>query len=214
MRPVRLRLKFLSETIEDMNTKHNSDSFHSLKGQLLLAMPQMNDPRFHRAVIFVCVHDEKGAMGMVINQPLPSPDFGEVLSQVGISPDRVLDPGIRDMPVLSGGPVQGVHGFLIHSSDFQQKDTIHVDDLFSISGTIDSLRSIVGGYRPDKMLFTLGYAGWGPGQLEQELQDNVWLSAEAGYEIVFDTPAEEMWEKAFSVLGISPGMISSLSGRA
>lgn len=214
MRPVRLRLKFLSETIEDMNTKHNSDSFHSLKGQLLLAMPQMNDPRFHRAVIFVCVHDEKGAMGMVINQPLPSPDFGEVLSQVGISPDRVLDPGIRNMPVLSGGPVQGVHGFLIHSSDFQQKDTIHVDDLFSISGTIDSLRSIVGGYRPDKMLFTLGYAGWGPGQLEQELQDNVWLSAEAGYEIVFDTPSEEMWEKAFSVLGIAPGMISSLSGRA
>ncbi|PZQ46477.1 MAG: hypothetical protein DI551_05075 [Micavibrio aeruginosavorus] len=197
-----------------MSDKHNSSAFSSLKGQLLIAMPQMNDPRFHHAVIFMCVHDKNGAMGMVINQPLPSPDFEDVLKQVGIASERPLDEKIRQTPVLAGGPVQGVHGFLIHSSDFTQKDTIHVDDLFSISGTVDSLRAMVGGYKPDKMLFTLGYAGWGPGQLEKELQDNVWLSAPASYEIVFNTPANQMWENAFALIGVNPVMLSGVSGRA
>ena len=197
-----------------MNANHNSPTFHSLKGQLLLAMPQMNDPRFHHSVIFICVHDEKGAMGMVINNPLPSPDFADVLSQVGVTSDKPLDEKIKRMPVLAGGPVQGVHGFLLHSSDFRQKDTISVDDMFSISGTVDSLRAIVNGYRPEKMLFTLGYAGWGAGQLEKELQDNVWMTAPANYEIVYNTPPEEMWENSFALLGVNPVMLSGISGRA
>lgn len=197
-----------------MNAKDNSSEFTSLKGHLLLAMPQMNDPRFHRAVIFMAVHDEKGAMGMVINNPLPSPDFAEVLRQVGVSSEKPLDEKVLAMPVLSGGPVQGVHGFLLHSSDFDQKNTIHVDDLFSISGTIDALRSIVNGYRPELMLFTLGYAGWGAGQLEKELQDNVWLTAPASHEIVFMSRPDEMWENAFALIGVNPGMLSGFSGRA
>lgn len=197
-----------------MNQTDQLSGFTSLKGQLLIAMPQMNDPRFHRAVIFLCVHDKKGAMGMVINNPLPSPNFAEVLKQVGVSSDRPLDEKMGRMPVLSGGPVQGIHGFLIHSSDFSQKDTIHVDDLFSISGTVDSLRAIVNGYRPEKMIFTLGYAGWGAGQLERELQDNVWLNAPASHEIVFNTPANEMWENAFALIGVNPAMLSGVSGRA
>lgn len=174
----------------------------------------MNDPRFHHAVIFMCVHDQKGAMGMVINHTLPSPSFPEILAQVGVSSDKPLPDSIKSLPVLAGGPVQGVHGFLIHSADFSQKDTIPVDDMFSISGTVDSLRTIVNGYRPEKMLFTLGYAGWGPGQLERELQDNVWLTAPASYEIVFNTPANERWETAFAAIGVNPAMISGLSGRA
>jgi len=197
-----------------MTEKDKPSDFSSLKGQLLIAMPQMNDPRFHRAVIFLCVHDKKGAMGMVINNPLPSPDFADVLKQVGVSADKPLDGKIGKMPVLAGGPVQGIHGFLIHSSDFSQKDTIHVDDLFSISGTVDSLRSIVNGYRPEKMIFTLGYAGWGEGQLEKELQDNVWLTAPASYEIVFNTPSNQMWENAFALIGVNPAMLSGVSGRA
>lgn len=196
-----------------MNDENNS-SFASLKGQLLIAMPQMNDPRFHRAVIFMCVHDTKGAMGLVVNKPLPSPDFGEVLNQVGVVADKAIDPKIKSMPVLSGGPVQGVHGFLLHSSDFSQKDTVHIDDLFSISGTVDSLRAIVNGYRPEKMLFTLGYAGWGAGQLEKELQDNVWMIAPASYEIVFNSQTEQMWENAYAVIGVNPGMISGITGHA
>ncbi|HEU4838487.1 MAG TPA: YqgE/AlgH family protein [Micavibrio sp.] len=197
-----------------MSAKDNSSEFTSLKGHLLLAMPQMNDPRFHRAVIFMAVHDEKGAMGMVINNPLPSPDFAEVLRQVGVSSEKPLDEKVLAMPVLSGGPVQSVHGFLLHSSDFDQKNTIHVDDLFSISGTVDALRSIVNGYRPELMLFTLGYAGWGAGQLEKELQDNVWLTAPASHEIVFMSRPDEMWENAFALIGVNPGMLSGFSGRA
>lgn len=197
-----------------MNAKDNSSEFTSLKGQLLLAMPQMNDPRFHRSVIFMAVHDEKGAMGMVINNPLPSPDFEEVLRQVGVSSEKPLDEKVRNMLVLAGGPVQGVHGFLLHSSDFAQKNTIHIDDLFSISGTVDALRSIVNGYRPELMLFTLGYAGWGEGQLEKELQDNVWLTAPASHEIVFMSRPDEMWENAFALIGVNPGMLSGFSGRA
>lgn len=197
-----------------MSLKHNPSEFHSLKGQLLIAMPQMNDPRFHRSVIFLGAHDAKGAMGMVINKPLPAPDFTDVLRQVGIVSEKPLAANLANVQVRSGGPIEGIHGFLIHSSDFSQKDTIHIDDLFSISGTVDSLRAIVGGYRPEKMLFTLGYAGWGPGQLEKELQDNVWLTAPATYEIVFSSRADEMWDNAFALMGISPGMISGFSGRA
>lgn len=196
-----------------MNDEQNP-SFTSLKGQLLIAMPQMNDPRFHRAVIFMCVHDSKGAMGLVVNKPLPYPDFSEVLKQVGVVADKAIDPKIQTMPVLSGGPVQGVHGFLLHSSDFSQKDTVHIDDLFSISGTVDSLRAIVNGYRPEKMLFTLGYAGWSAGQLEKELQDNVWMTAPASYEIVFNSQTDQMWENAYAVIGVNPGMISGFMGRA
>ncbi len=185
----------------------------SLKGHLLIAMPQMNDPRFHRAVIFVGAHDPKGAMGLVINSPIPSLNFGEVLSQVGIGSERI-DASMAQRPVMAGGPVEGVHGFLLHTADFRQKDTIIVDDHFAISGTIESLRSIVSGYRPENMLFALGYAGWSAGQIERELQDNVWLSIPASHEIIFATPPEEMWEKSFGAIGINPAYISGMSGRA
>lgn len=196
-----------------MNAKHNSD-FASLKGHLLLAMPQMNDPRFHHSVIFLGAHDHKGAMGMVINNPLPSPDFADVLGQVGIRAEKPLDEKLKNMPVMSGGPVEGIHGFLLHTADFSQKDTIPIDDLFSISGTVDSLRAIVNGYRPDKMLFTLGYSGWSSGQLEREIAENVWLTVPASHEIVFNTRPEDMWENAFALLGVNPVMLSGVSGRA
>lgn len=186
----------------------------SLKGHLLLAMPQMNDPRFHRAVIFMGAHDPKGAMGIVINNPIPTLHFGDVLSQVGIKEGKTLDRSLSDRPVMAGGPVEGIHGFLLHTADFRQKDTIIVDDHFAISGTIESLRSIVSGYRPEHMLFALGYAGWGAGQIEKEMQDNVWLSIPASHEIIFATPPDEMWEKSFSAIGITPSQISAVSGRA
>lgn len=192
----------------------NTHDFSSLKGHLLIAMPQMNDPRFHRAVIFIGAHDPKGAMGLVINNPIPTLTFGDVLSQVGISSEREIDPSLKNRQVMTGGPVEGIHGFLLHTADFRQKDTIIVDDHFAISGTIESLRSIVSGYRPENMLFALGYAGWGAGQLEREMQENVWLSAPASHEIIFATRPEEMWEKSFAAIGINPVHISGLSGRA
>lgn len=104
-----------------MDSKDNSPAFTSLKGQLLLAMPQMNDPRFHRAVIFMGAHDPKGSMGMVINNPLPSPDFSDVLRQVGVTSEKPLDPAIKNMPVMAGGPVEGIHGFCCTALIFHKK---------------------------------------------------------------------------------------------
>jgi putative transcriptional regulator len=185
----------------------------SLKGHLLLAMPRIGDPRFHQAVIFICVHDEKGAMGIGINEKLAAPDFESLLDQLGIVPHREIPAQFEKMPIIAGGPVEGVRGFLLHSSDFHQKDTIEIDDQFGISGTIDSLRAALS-IPPRQMLFALGYAGWGPGQIEQELQDNAWLTVPATYELVFNTRPEDIWEKAFSAIGISPSMLSGLYGTA
>jgi putative transcriptional regulator len=187
---------------------------NSLKAQLLLAMPQIGDPRFHKAVIFLTAHDDKGAMGLVLNHPIATLTFGDVLRQVGVVAEKPLPRTISDMAVRAGGPVEGIHGFLLHSADFRQKDTIIVDDMFAVSGTVDSLRSIAGGYRPEKMLFTLGYSDWGPGQLEREMQENAWISVPANYELVFGTRDEEMWEKAFATIGINPAHLTGFSGRA
>lgn len=191
----------------------NDNSPLSLKGHLLIAMPRMGDPRFHHAVIFICVHDEKGAMGIGINQKLASPDFPALLAQLGITTDKPLPERFVNMPVLAGGPVEGVRGFLLHSSDFRQKDTIVIDDNFGISGTIDSLRAALS-IPPRQMLFTLGYAGWGAGQLEQELADNAWMTVPATHELVFNTAPDDMWQKSFAALGVNPAMISGLSGTA
>lgn len=195
-----------------MDAKNNSSL--SLKGHLLLAMPRMGDPRFHHAVIFMCVHDEKGAMGITINQTLPAPDFPGLLTQIGIVPDGPLNPRFTTMGVLSGGPVEGVRGFLLHSGDFKQKDTIVIDDQFGVSGTLDSLREAVSGAPPEHMVFTLGYAGWGAGQLESELQDNAWLTVPATHDLVFHTAPDDMWEKAFATLGVKPAMLSAAYGTA
>lgn len=186
----------------------------SLKGHLLLAMPQMSDQRFHHAVIFVCVHDDKGAMGITLNNPMPSPDFKNLLTQLNIMTEKPLDPSIGNMPVHAGGPVETVRGFLLHSTDFSQHDTIEIDEHFSISGTLDTLKALVNGERPEHMLFALGYAGWGKGQIEKELQENAWLTVPASYDLVFQTPAEEMWERAFGTIGVNPAMLSGIGGRA
>lgn len=195
-------------------SENDNSSPASLKGHLLLAMPQMGDPRFHRAVIFLCVHDNNGAMGITINQPLPATDFPSLLGQLGLTLDAPLDDRIKNMPVLSGGPVEGVRGFLLHSPDFRQKDTILIDDHFSISGTLDSLRAVMTQDAPEHMLFSLGYAGWGAGQLEKELQENAWIVVPASHELVFKTPIDSMWEKSYATLGINPAMLSGVSGNA
>jgi putative transcriptional regulator len=190
-------------------------SHGSLKGHVLIAMPQMADPRFHRSVIFVCVHDKNGAMGMVVNAPLPMLDFPDLLKQVGILTDSHLNPTLLSLPVMTGGPVEAARGFLLHTGDFRTKDTITVDDQFFVSGTIDSLRALTQqSPLPKHMLFCLGYAGWTAGQIEKELQDNAWMIAPASHELIFKTPSEQMWEKAFATIGVNPARLSSHMGHA
>jgi len=190
-------------------------SHGSLKGHVLIAMPHMADPRFHRSVIFMCVHDKNGAMGMVVNAPLPMLDFPDLLKQVGIAVDGSLPPRLMTLPVLAGGPVEAARGFLLHSGDFRTKDTISVDDQFHVSGTVDSLRALTHqDLLPHHMLFCLGYAGWTTGQLEKELQDNGWMIAPASHDLIFKTPADQMWEKAFATIGVNPAHLSNHMGHA
>lgn len=187
-----------------------------LAGKMLLAMPGMGDPRFHRAVIFICAHDSKGAMGLVINHRLPGIDLSQLLQQMNIrSPDAPqARPMAEAQPVMSGGPVESARGFVLHSPEFHQADTVKVNDDFSVTGTIDALRAIAGGNGPARMLFILGYAGWGAGQLDREIQDNAWLITDATADIVFGAPIDEKWDRGIKLLGINPAMLSGDGGRA
>lgn len=196
-----------------MATKEKNSASY-LTGKLLLAMPSMGDPRFHKAVIFICAHDENGAMGLVINHTMPGLELSQLLEQLKIHSEIKVDLDKISIPILSGGPVESARGFLLHSTDFVQKDTVKIDERYGITGTIDALKEIASGNGPERLLFILGYAGWSPGQLEHEIQDNAWLVADADPEIIFRAPAEEKWTLAINTLGINPAMLSGAAGRA
>jgi putative transcriptional regulator len=183
----------------------------NLTGKLLISMPHMADPRFVRSVIFICAHDQAGAMGLTINVTLPNLNFGTLLKQFDI---QIKNPTLNKYPVLSGGPVDPVRGFLIHTADFVAKDTIIIDHKFGVSGTIESLTDVANGKGSKDMLFLLGYAGWGSKQLETEIAQNAWLVCPADYDLVFGTGADAKWERALWRMGIDPAMLSTNSGRA
>lgn len=183
-----------------------------LTGKLLAAMPGMQDPRFEKAVVFICAHDEKGAMGLVINYPMPDMELGSLLSQLTIP--FAGENSIRDKPVLWGGPVDAVRGFILHGSGYVRPETVHISDDFHVTGTLEALKDMAMDSGPDNAVFVLGYAGWMAGQLEHEIQENAWLVAEATPPLVFHTPVTQIWEKSFTATGVHPSGISTLSGRA
>jgi putative transcriptional regulator len=177
-------------------------------------MPGMGDSRFHKAVIFMCAHDENGAMGLVINHVMPGVDLAQLLAQLNIEVDGAAEERSAQVPVMSGGPVESARGFVLHGNDFSQGDTIRIDNHLSVTGTIDALKAIAGGEGPRRMLFILGYSGWGAGQLDREIQDNAWLVADADPEIVLSLKPEDKWDRAVARLGVDPAMLSGAAGRA
>lgn len=181
-----------------------------LRNSLLVAMPSLRDGFFAKSVVYICAHSEAGAMGIVINQKLPDIDFGDLLSQLNLPESKLIVPPI----VHFGGPVESGRGFVLHSQDFMREDTVRINDKMCITGTIDILRAIAEGRGPDKSVFALGYAGWGPGQLEAEMRANSWLTAPADDDIVFGQDLGHKWEKSFKRLGIDPLSISNMTGRA
>lgn len=191
-----------------------SDSF--LDGQLLLAMPGMTDPRFERAVILVCAHSPEGAMGIRVNEAVPQLTFPELLSRLHIAPDQpILLPDHDDVVVHRGGPVETGRGFVLHSSDYViDNSTLKIDDEMCLTATLDILRAIASGQGPERSLLALGYAGWGPGQLEDELAANGWLNCPANADLVFDPNLESKYDAALSTIGINPGMLASGAGHA
>ncbi|MGH6990535.1 MAG: YqgE/AlgH family protein [Stellaceae bacterium] len=182
----------------------------SLSGQLLVAMPQMQDPRFAHTVIFMCMHNEGGAMGLVVNKLIDELTMPSLLDQLGIETSRIS----IETPVYFGGPVEAHHGFVLHSADYVEDCSLVVEGGVALTASIDILRAIALGTGPRHSLLALGYAGWGPGQLDRELQANGWLHVEADENILFRDGNEDKWLKALRKLGISPEMLSSEAGHA
>lgn len=188
-----------------------TDTMTDLTGQILIAMPGMPDPRFEYSVIYICAHSDDGAMGLIVNKPSVDVTFENLVDQLSIENTGNLS----DIRVHFGGPVELGRGFVLHSPDFRSEmTTLNVDDGFAMTATLDVLESIAQGSGPDKRLIVLGYAGWGPGQLESEIAANGWLLCDASTDLVFDTADGDKWEAALSSLGISPLALSSEGGRA
>jgi putative transcriptional regulator len=187
-----------------------------LDGQLLVAMPGMSDQRFARSVIYLCAHSEDGAMGLVVNQPSQVRNFPDLLVQLQIikPQDRIsLPEGAEDIQVLQGGPVQTDRGFVLHSADFFiDNSTLPIDETVSLTATVDILRAIAQGEGPRQALLALGFAGWDPGQLENEIQHNGWLHCPADPSIVFDSDLESKYTRALRLIGIDLGRLSSAAG--
>jgi putative transcriptional regulator len=195
----------------DVRPVAGEGALKSLAGQLLVAMPQMLDPRFARSVIYLCAHSEDGgAMGLVINKLLGTLTMGELLKQLDMSPS----PGVSSNPVHFGGPVEGGRGFVLHTSDYNEEATLVVDGNIAVTATIEILRAIGKGKGPRRSLFALGYAGWAPGQLDAEIQANGWLSVVADDEIIFDADQEGKWRRALVKLGVDLTMLSTDVGHA
>ncbi len=192
----------------------NKDYPHSLAGKVLLAMPGMGDTRFDRAVIYICAHDAQGAMGLAVNQTLPDMELQNLLNQIGLESNIRFDLEKISMPVMSGGPVDGSRGFLLHTNNFERAETVKVDEQFSVSGTVDALKDFAKGEGEGEFLFMLGYAGWSAGQLDEEVQQNAWLVCDADPSIVFSDKADEKWVMALNKIGVNPAMLSTQGGRA
>jgi len=182
----------------------------SLTNQFLIAMPALDDPNFHGTVTFICEHNDQGAMGIVINRPLTM-TLGEILSQIQI-PTQADE--IARQAVYMGGPVQTDRGFVLHNPVGEWDSMLRINDELGITTSKDILQDIAVGAGPRRILVALGYAGWGAGQLEQELADNVWLCGPADISIIFDTPWQQRWEAAAALMGVDLNQISDQIGHA
>ncbi|MDB5642945.1 MAG: hypothetical protein JWN07_2262 [Hyphomicrobiales bacterium] len=189
-----------------------------LDGQFLLAMPGMADTRFTRSVVYICAHSPDGAMGLIINQPARKITFPDLLLQLDlVEADELirLPTPAETLPVLKGGPVETGRGFVLHSADFFiDNSTLPIDDSVSLTATVDILRAIAKGDGPRKAMLALGYAGWSPGQLEEEIQQNGWLNVPADPGLLFDRDLEGKYGRALKLLGIDPAMLSGEAGHA
>jgi putative transcriptional regulator len=183
----------------------------TLAGQLLVAMPQMPDQRFARSVIYLCAHSSnEGAMGLVINKPLGSLTLAALFTQLEIEPSASAE----TQAVHFGGPVETGRGFVLHTTDYREKATLHVAGNIAVTATLDILRAIGRGQGPRRSMFALGYAGWAPGQLDTEIQANGWLCVGADDEIVFDPDHDGKWQRALGRLGIDLSTLASDAGHA
>jgi len=181
----------------------------SLCNHFLIAMPSMQDTSFAHSVTYICEHSSEGAMGIVINNPMPM-TLHEIFAQM----DLTVSPNQGHQPVVAGGPVQQERGFVLHTGDAEWHSTLKVSPDISLTASRDIITAIAEGKGPKEYLVALGYAGWGEGQLEAEIAANSWLTVPASKHIIFDTPFEQRWTSAAQALGIDVNLISNIAGHA
>lgn len=189
-----------------------------LDGQFLISMPGIEDQNFARTVVYLCAHSAEGAMGLIINKPMPHLSFPDLLTQldiIGADNQIRLPDAARAMRVHRGGPVETGRGFVLHSSDYHlENSTLPIDEAISLTATLEVLKAIAEGHGPEHALLALGYAGWAPGQLESEIQANGWLNCPSDPAILFETDLDARYLRALHSLGIDPALLSSESGHA
>ncbi|MFO1114901.1 MAG: YqgE/AlgH family protein [Beijerinckiaceae bacterium] len=195
-----------------------SGTMDFLDGQMLVAMPSMPDERFARTVIYMCAHSAEGAMGIVINQKAPKVTFSELLVQLDVIPaDEAirLKPEAAGVQILKGGPMEAERGFVLHSSDFNAgEQTVSIDKSVSLTATLDILRAIAHGDGPNRAALALGYASWRPGQLENEIAHNGWLTGPIDPALIFDAAHDRKYERALRSIGVDPLFLSGEAGHA
>jgi putative transcriptional regulator len=183
----------------------------NLTGKFLIALPAMGDPRFHQSVIYLCSHDESGAMGLIINKSKGPLNLSDMLTQIGVEGDVA----VADTPVLNGGPVDIDRGFVLHSADYFRKEvSLKLSETMSLTSTRDILEALVTDKAPERAILAVGYSGWGPGQIEREIVENAWITADADETLIFDTDMDAKWTRAIAQLGITPEMLAHSGGRA
>jgi putative transcriptional regulator len=189
-----------------------------LDGQCLIAMPGMADTRFSRSVVYICAHSEDGAMGIIVNKPAADTRFPDLLVQLDVIPPEELirlPSQAERLQVLRGGPVETKRGFVLHTADFfLESATLPIDDGICLTATLDILRAIAIGSGPENAVLALGYAGWGAGQLESEIQANGWLHCAADAALLFDDGIDTKYTRALGKIGIDPAFLSSEAGHA
>lgn len=201
---------------EEVNRNDDGEGF--LEGQFLIAMPSMGDSRFARSVVYLCAHSSEGAMGIIVNHIAAQITFRELLVQLNVIPDgeqiRLPEP-VEQMQVHFGGPVETRRGFVLHTKDYFVEDsTLEIDGNVSLTATVDILKAIAGGSGPRSALLALGYAGWAPGQLENEIKENGWLHCPAKSDVIFDEEHGDKYSRALAIIGVDLPMLSGEAGRA
>ncbi|MGX1197154.1 YqgE/AlgH family protein [Parvibaculum sp. MBR-TMA-1.3b-4.2] len=203
----------MNPTLHGLSYQPEEDGY--MEGKMLIAMPSMEDERFERTLIYMCVHNPEGAMGIVVNKPAPDVTFPELLTQLSIDvPPRSMTQPIA-CPVLVGGPVEVGRGFVLHTQDyFSEESTLPVDADVGLTASVDILRAMAAGGGPSRALLALGYAGWAPGQLDQEIQANGWLHCEADPDLIFGLDLDTKYTSALGKLGVDISLLSGAAGHA
>ena len=182
----------------------------NLTGQLLISMPSLQDERFFKTVIYLCAHSKDGAMGIIINKKIDYDLYPDLLEQLGI--DKPLDN--KKLFIRYGGPVESGRGFILHSDEIIQKESLSIDSGIALTSTAEFFENLSKGKGPKNSIFALGYAGWGAGQLENEIIANSWMTLSTDSKFLFDEEVNNKWSQAYNLLGIDPNKLSHHSGNA